>query len=162
MTARPGAVVVVGVGNSLRGDDAAGLEVARRLAAEPGDESVVVLAHEGEPVDLLEMWDGASAVVLVDALSTGGHPGAVHRFDASRVRAPAHVGGAASTHALGLTEAVELARTLDRLPARVTLFGVEGGDFATGQGLSPEVTSALPALVAAVRREARALAAAGR
>ena len=56
-------MVVVGVGNSLRGDDAAGLEVVRALrerltrgrarVARPRE-------HEGETLGLLELWEGAA------------------------------------------------------------------------------------------------------
>ena len=85
------------------------------------------------------MLDGADEIVLVDAVSSGAPPGTVHSFDASAEPLPAVLFGASSTHALGLAEAVELARSLGRLPGRVLVYGVEGGTFAYGKGLSPEV-----------------------
>jgi hydrogenase maturation protease len=44
--------LVIGIGNTLRGDDAVGLAVARGLAAAP-PRGVRVLAYEGAPIDLL-------------------------------------------------------------------------------------------------------------
>ena len=44
--------------------------------------------------------------------------------------------GASSTHALGLADAVELARSLGRLPQRVVVYGIEGAAFEFGNGLS--------------------------
>ena len=44
--------------------------------------------------------------------------------------------GASSTHAVGIGEAIELARTLDRLPGRLIVYAVEGHRFDAGLGLS--------------------------
>ena len=129
--------VVIGVGNPLRGDDAVGLEVARRVreSAPPG---VVVLERDGEPAALLEAWEGARAVILVDAVCSGAEPGTVHRFDVSEGELPVAPGGV-SSHGLGVGEAIELARVLGRLPARAVLFGIEADD----TGLGAEPTSAI-------------------
>jgi hypothetical protein len=63
-------VLVIGIGNAYRGDDAAGLAVAEWIrAAAPPD--VAVVRHEGEPISLLETWDQARDVYLVDAVSYG-------------------------------------------------------------------------------------------
>jgi hydrogenase maturation protease len=44
-----------------------------------------------------------------------------------------------SSHAFGVTQAVELARRLKTLPPRLILFGVGAKSFDSGKGLSPEV-----------------------
>jgi hydrogenase maturation protease len=71
-------VIVLGVGNPWRRDDGAGLAVARLLAGTPG---VEVLEREGEPASLIDAWDGADALWLVDAVSSGAVPGTLHRID---------------------------------------------------------------------------------
>jgi ribosomal protein S5 len=43
---------------------------------------------------------------------------------------------------------VELARALGKLPSQVTIFGIEAGRVGLGEALSPEVESAVDALVA--------------
>jgi len=158
-------VAVIGVGNSLRRDDAAGLEVVRRLRARAdggaggrADAAIAVLEYEGEPLGLLELWEGARAVVLVDAIRSGAAPGTIHRMDASREPILGLLRGSASTHAVGVGEAIELARTLGRLPARVIVCGVEGACFEAGEGLSVEVTGVVDSLAQDVLREARELA----
>ena len=138
-------MVVVGIGNDARGDDAAGLIAARRLEA---------LAHEGDAMALLDVWRDADAVVVIDAVSSGAAAGTVHRFDASRAPLPASLRRSPSTHALGLADAIELGRALDRLPARVIVYGIEGGRFEAGAALTPAVAAAVEAVAAAVRREA--------
>ncbi len=129
---------VIGLGNDWRGDDGAGPEAARRLGGQ-------VLS--GEPVGLVEALDGADEVVLVDALSSGRSRRNRARVRGGREPLPVRLFGAPSTHALGLAEAVELARSLGRLPRRVLVYGIEGAGFGYGKGLSPEVERAVARVV---------------
>ncbi|MFN8215501.1 MAG: hydrogenase maturation protease [Solirubrobacterales bacterium] len=142
--------LLVGLGNDLRGDDAAGLLVARearRLLAGAGG-AIEVLELAGEPVGLLDAWAGAERVVLADAVASGAAPGALHRLDAAAAPLPAAF-ATASTHALGLAEAIELGRALGRLPRRLTVLGIEAERLATGAEPSPAVLAAVA--VAAAR-----------
>jgi hydrogenase maturation protease len=143
-------IVVIGVGNEWRSDDAAGLEVARRLR-EARLPRTRVIEREGEPVDLIDAWSGAGEAIVVDAVSSGAEPGAIHRVDARRQQLPIEAFGG-STHALGLAEAVELGRALERLPEHLFVVGIEGGRFTAGSGLSPEVERAVAQLVRELRR----------
>jgi hydrogenase maturation protease len=143
--------VVIGVGNRWRSDDGAGLEAAALLAAEPG---ATVHEHDGDGTGLLDLWAGADAVVLIDAIRGGAAPGDLHRLDASDAPLPrpaAH----RSSHALGVAEAIELSRALGSLPGRVVVCGVEGASFAAGRGLSPAVADRIPVLASMVRDEVR-------
>jgi hydrogenase maturation protease len=137
--------LVIGVGNEWRRDDAAGLVVARRLR-ESSLRAVRVIEHEGEPLDLIEEWSGAAAAIVLDAVSSGAEPGTIHRLDALAAKLTAQLFHG-STHALGVAEAVELARALERLPRRLLFLGIEGSRFDAGAGLSPEVERAADRLV---------------
>jgi hydrogenase maturation protease len=90
---------------------------------------------------LIEQWSGAVAAIVLDAVSSGAPPGTVHRLDALTERFPAEL-SRGSTHALGIVEAVQLARALERLPGRLLVIGIEGKRFDPGAGLSPEVERA--------------------
>lgn len=137
--------VVIGVGNPLRGDDAAGVAVAERLRARVPT-GVEVVSCDEEPSRLMEAWEGADSVVLVDTVSSGAAPGTLHRFDAGDEPLPART-FRSSTHAIGIAETIELARALGRLPGRVRIYGIEAGGFATGAELTPAVESAVGFLV---------------
>jgi hydrogenase maturation protease len=141
----------IGIGNPMRGDDAAGLLAARALRAR-GLHGVEVRELEGEPVDLMEAWQGAGLVLLADAVLSGGEPGQVHRVEVGREPLPALLAGA-STHVLGLAEAVELARALERLPPRLVVFGIEGGSFQTGAEPGAAVLSAAERVADAAAEE---------
>jgi hydrogenase maturation protease len=150
-------VRIVGVGNPWRSDDGAGLAVARALRGTiPG---VEVLEREGEPAALIDAWEGAETVWVVDAVASGATPGTVHRFDAAGGPLPAALFGA-STHLLGLADAVELARALGRLPDRLVVVGIEGASFEAGTTLTPAVAGAVVEAAALVRNEIAPLIAA--
>ena len=142
---------MIGLGNAWRNDDGAGLAVARLLEGTLPLEAEV-LEREGEPTSLIDSWEGAEAVWLVDAVSSGAEPGTVHRHDASSAELPARLFDT-STHHFGLAEAGESARALGRLPKTAVVYGIEGGNFETGETLSPEVEAAASRVADAVREE---------
>lgn len=143
--------LVLGIGNAWQGDDAAGLAVAE-LLRERVPAGVMVKALEGEPVSLVEALDGAEEALLVDAVRSGAPAGTVHRIDATDEPVPATM-SAASTHTLGVGEAIELARALGRLPGRVVLYGIEAERIAAGAELTPAVSSAVDEVVERVLAE---------
>jgi len=149
-------IVLIGIGNAVRGDDAAGLEVAERLRGRvpPG---VRVVVHDGEPAGLIERWHEARAVVLVDAVVSGAPAGTVRRFEAHAEPLPAAAFGP-STHAMGIAEAVELARALGDLPDVAVVYGLEGEAFEPGAAMSEAVGRAIDDVAGRVLAELEALA----
>ncbi len=140
--------VVVCVGNRFRRDDSVGLHVADGLR-ELVPEGVEVLTLEGEPTTLLDIFAGSELAILVDAVAAAAAPGVIHRFDATVEPVPGSVFGT-SSHAFGLGETIELARTLGRLHGRVLVYGITGEDFDAGEGLSPSVAKAADAVAARI------------
>jgi hydrogenase maturation protease len=132
------ALRIIGCGNSDRGDDAAGLLVARRLRALGVD----TLEHTGESASLMECWSGFEHVILVDATAPSGRPGHTLIWKAHADKLPRDV-FPCSTHAFGVREAVELARAMSRLPQTLLIYGIEGKRFSFGALLSPEVERAV-------------------
>jgi hydrogenase maturation protease len=131
------------LGSRYRGDDAVGPEVADRLRAA----GARVLECADDPTRLLDLWDGLETLVVVDAVSTGAPPGTLHRVDAGAGPLPREL-RLASTHAVGLADALALGQALGRAPSRVVVLGVEGSRFGMGDALSPVVEAALETLVA--------------
>jgi hydrogenase maturation protease len=145
------AVLVIGVGNPLRGDDGAGAAVIQRLQNRlPA--SVATLQMDSDGVSLMEAWRGFERVILVDAACSGAAPDAIHRFDASRTELPRGLFHY-SSHLFGVAEAVELARQLGRLPKRLVVYGIEGAVFTYGEGLSAAVAAAVEQVASAIAIE---------
>jgi len=146
--------LVIGLGNDHRGDDAAGLEAARRLAPLLAGEADVRV-HPGEPLDLIEAWADADLVVIVDAARSGLPPGSVRLYrPRSEARPPRGLGS--SSHAVDLLVALDLARAIGMAPRELVLVGVEGERFTLGAPCSASVTRALDDVVERVVHEVRA------
>jgi hydrogenase maturation protease len=113
------------------------LIVARRLKERLAD-SAIVIEQSGDGASLMEVWQGAETVIIIDAVMSCAPPGTIRRFDASAQSIPKDA-FRCSTHAFGVAEAIELARALARLPRNLIVYGIEGKSFAAGVGLSSEV-----------------------
>lgn len=133
-------VLVVGIGNTDRGDDAIGLLVADQVNKKRC-RGVAAARLDGTPLQLLERWTDRQHVVVVDALHGGGRAGTIVRFDASRYRLPGRHGGGA--HDASLVEVIELSRALGTLPPTVLVYGVVGRRFALGDAPTSTVLAAV-------------------
>ena len=152
-------VVVIGVGNEMRGDDAAGILAARLLREQLDPAAALILEQPGEALGLLEQWEGFQAAVIIDAIGAGLTAGTLLRHDASSGPLPAALRSSTSTHLVGVGESIELARAIGRLPAAIIVHGVQGVCFDTGAPVSEPVHEALEPLAERVRLEVCALAA---
>jgi hydrogenase maturation protease len=133
--------LVAGIGNPDRGDDGFGPAVARRLHGRVCS-GVRTLERGGDTLGLIEDWNGVPFVIVVDAVAPIAKPGRIHRLDLTD--SPLPIGFAPrSTHAFGVAEAVELARSLGWLPRCLVAYLVEGAQFTTGAPLSPAVAGAV-------------------
>ena len=80
--------------------------------------------------------------------ASGAPAGTIHRLDPGPHRCPARSRAAPHTPSAWRRRSSS-ARALGRLPPRLSVFGIEGGRFDAGDGLSPAVRAA----VADVHRE---------
>ena len=132
---------IIGCGNPDRGDDQAGVVVSERLR-ELGFQAET---HTGDPLLLLERWRADDDVILVDATSSGAPSGTVQVWERELPSVPGSA--AVSSHGFDLGKALELARTLNLLPARLRVYGIEGRQFDPGAEVSPEVSQAIEQVV---------------
>ena len=136
-------MLVIGVGNPDRGDDAAGWLVARALS-----DRCDTMCSAGDPAGLIEGWRGRTRVVLVDAVRSGAEPGTVTVVDLIRERLP--VAAIASSHGLGPVQAVELGAAIGVLPASLTLVAIEGSRFHHGEPPTPPVRHGVENAIATI------------
>lgn len=140
--------ILIGTGNPLSGEDAAGRLVARKARPRlPADVHVVEAAGDGAA--LLDLWSEDDEVILVDAAVSGGLPGTIHRLDAVAGPIPARL-QLRSSHAFGVASGIELARALSRLPRRLTLYAIEAASFDTGAEPTSDVARAIGEVADAV------------
>lgn len=144
--------MVIGIGNPYRGDDAVGVYLARALRQKADPARTTVLEFSGDGASLISAWEAFDKAILVDATRSGATPGTIQRIDATCQSVPTGF-FRYSTHAFGVAEAIELARSLNRLPEQLVVFGIEGGCFDAGESLSAPVASALATLEQSVLGE---------
>lgn len=154
----PATLLIVGVGNAFRGDDGVGPAVVGLLRdrLKGAQLNCLTIQDAVEPLSLIETWNGASAVVLIDAMCSGATPGSIRRFEAGDGKFPP-TGLRASTHGLDVFDVIELARSLSKLPPTVIVYGVEGRAFEVGQPLSAEVAAAFDSVTKRVEEDVRSI-----
>lgn len=123
----------------MMGDDAVGPIVIDRLVGRL-PEPVALVESVGDATHLLDTWRDARLAVVVDAVVSGGVPGAVHRID-GKAGFPSSW-RSASTHLIGVVEAVELGDAVDMLPDELIVFGIEIDRVEVGVTLTTEVAAA--------------------
>lgn len=138
-------VLIIGVGNQYRSDDAAGLVAAELLNAKKY-KGVEVLKHSGEGASLMDCWKNADSVVIIDAIHSGAQPGTIFRIDVHKQPLQREY-FRYSTHSFGVADAVELARAMNQLPKQFVIFGMEAKNYIAGTELSREVDQATKEIV---------------
>lgn len=153
-------MLVIGCGNRLRGDDAAGPLVVERLSERAPPGGIRCLDAGTAGVAAVLAMRGAEYVVFVDACMSGAEPGTIRELSAADVMAATAGGGELSTHGIRWDQALVLARAVlgDAVPRRVSVYLIEAGTLAAGARLSPAVERA----VKEVAERLLAQAAAGR
>lgn len=143
------ALVVLGLGNDLLGDDGIGLLAAASLEGSLGP-GVSVARSGRSGLYLVEELEGYEDAIILDSV-LGDHPGRVRELRADEFRALGP-----SAHYAGLPEALILARSSGlKVPTRLRIFAVEIGVVQTiGAPPSLAVQSAIEELVSRVRTTA--------
>ncbi|MGA7987574.1 MAG: hydrogenase maturation protease [Candidatus Dormiibacterota bacterium] len=132
-------VVVIGIGNRYRRDDGSALKVLEDLSGRVPD-STSLVESDGEPTHVIDSWDGAALAVIVETVRRGDAPGTVMAIEWDlRQSPPAPHRGEHGSHSLGIVEAIELGRAIERVPDRLRLVGIEPLDVGWGEGLSDPV-----------------------
>jgi hydrogenase maturation protease len=150
-------IVLLGIGNVLMGDDAAGPTAVKLLEAGWEFSPEVEVIEGGTPgLDIASLVEGAEALLVVDAVRARGDPGEIRLLDEATLlgRAP---GLSLSPHEPGLREALLTMELSGGRPRRVRLVGIVPERIDVPVGLSAPVRAALPRLLSRVLEELRAL-----
>jgi len=146
-------ILVAGVGNIFFGDDAFGVEVARRLAARPLPPHVRVVDFGIRGYDLAyALMDRPDLTLLVDAVALGGSPGTLYTMEATLDGDEELPPAAVEAHSLHPASVLRLVRAMGGDPARVLVIGCEPGAVEPdgGMGLSAPVEAAVDEAVSMI------------
>ena len=145
-------ILIAGVGNELRQDDAFGVLLAKKLLDEamfPDNVTVMEIGSAGIHL-VQQLFDKYDVLILLDVVSWGGEPGTVHfkEIEVKDIRElPAEEKNEfmADMHYINPLKALMLAKALNVYPQKVLFLGCESGEHEEiGIGLSPAVSNAIP------------------
>ena len=148
-------IAVIGLGQSLRGDDAVGLEAVRQwqekfpeTASRP---EIRIETSELPGLALLDLLDGCEAAILIDALQSSASPGTIRCLSPEKLSA--FETDSKSAHGWGVTETLRLGQKLNPSLKKlhIQLIGVEADQFQMGAGLSQQIQQALPQACEAIQ-----------
>ncbi len=138
-------LVVIGVGNEMNGDDAAGMFIAKELQKTLSNPNVEVFLGGTTPENLTGpiKKTKASHILVIDAADFGGEPGGTKILDKEQIE-----GAGFSTHSFPLSVFVDYLE--QETGAAVVLFGIQPKSMRAGDGISREVEEALRKMIRAI------------
>jgi hydrogenase maturation protease len=141
--------LILGLGNTLMTDEAAGILVVRRLETEGRLPDAVLLDGGTLSFTLAGPIADCPRLIVVDAAAMGTAPGTVRVFEGPAMDRQLS-GRGRSVHEVGLMELMDMARLTDTFPERRALIGIEPARVEWGDGLTAEVSEAIPRAMQAV------------
>ena len=143
-------VVVVGVGSEMRGDDAAGVEVVRRLREVLKSPNVFLIEGGAAPENFTSQIRrfGPSHVILIDATDFGAEPGEVVLAEPGAI-----TGQSISTHTMPLSILAKYIR--EQMGAKIVLLGIQPARAQMGAEMSGAVKGSIKRVEEILLRELR-------
>jgi len=148
----PHSTLILGLGNSLRGDDGVGPAVIEWLDQRVLPPGVEAIDGGTAGLNIVSTLMGHERAIIVDAANIGRAPGAWARFtpDAARLKDNDMM---LSLHSAGLTEALALGAALNVLPPAIIIYGVQPQNSGWSPQLSDEVRAAVTEIGYAILQE---------
>jgi len=144
--------LLLGIGNILMNDDAAGVLVVQNLAAQFYFPDELILLDGGTlGLDLLPHLEGVDRLLVVDAVETGKPVGTIVRMTGDDI--PLALATKVSPHQMGLKDLLLVADLQGYAPQEMVLWGVQPGSIEMDIELSPEVAQAVAILQGKVLEE---------
>ncbi len=152
---------IIGLGNLFAGDDAAGIQVVRKLQTF-GIPGLEVLEAGMAGLTLLDWLEGAKLAIVVDAVHGTQEEGTIIRLeiprDLEQITRFSWDSATSSTHTMGLSEVMALGATLGTLPPHLSIIGIELGHVSTDEPLSSKVLKATERVAKILEKELETLA----
>ena len=144
-------LTIIGIGNTMMGDDGIGVRVAEALADRDLGPRVEVVVGSVAGMALIGHFLESETIIVVDGIDVSAEPGSVYRFDADDAGITAL--RSHTSHGLSVPDLVRAARLSGASP-RVLVFGIQVGDVSMRvDELSPALARAVEATADLVKAE---------
>ena len=145
-------ILIAGIGNELRQDDAFGMELVKQLKIDELPNGVKIQEVGIGGIHLVqELHENYDMLIMVDAVEWGETPGYIYLREVESIsdinEMPLHEKRAflADMHYTNPTRALMLAKALGVLPAKIYILGCEAAEHADfAVGMSSVVQNAIP------------------
>ena len=141
-----GQVVLITIGNSLRGDDGVAKIVSDQIV-EPLAKAVCRFDLGIDTGHLGSCIEGHCTCVIIDSTKNGIHPGAVTQLELGALLEDSKALTVESVHGFSLWDELKLAQLNRDLPKRIVFFGIEVENVDWGQSMSPAIEARLTGIV---------------
>lgn len=148
--------LVLGIGNTIRGDDGVGIQIATEYRHKIDQDQVTVAESCSSGLSLLDFLAGYEQVIIIDAIHTvDGKPGDIYRIQPETFQYTRHL---AFAHDVSLANVLQIGRRVGLvMPNEIVIFAVEVADTGTfGEDCTPSVRQAIPQCVDMILEELNA------
>jgi hydrogenase maturation protease len=146
-------MLVLGIGNLVMNDDAAGVLVAQELDKKYKDrpENLKIIDGGTLGLDLLVFIEWADKLVLIDAVNLDLEPGTVVKLEGEDIDVAFE--NKLSAHQMGMKDMLLTAELMDYRPEEVVFYGIQSGNVEMDMELSKSVQDNIPKLQEHVEKE---------
>lgn len=146
-------LLVLGIGNLVMNDDAAGVLAAQELAPKYNNKREDLLVLDGGTLglDLLGYIEWADRLVLVDAVELDMEPGTVVKLEGDDIDTAFE--SKLSAHQMGMKDMLLTAELIGHRPPEIVFYGIQAGTVQMEMELSEAVKANMPKLISHVEAE---------
>ena len=138
--------VVLGIGNTILTDEAAGVRAAMALAdAYRIPDNVQVIDGGTSGMEMIEDLSDLDLLVVIDVVKTGAAPGTVVKIAGDDI--PVFFRRKLSPHQIALPDVLASLELLGTMPREIVVLGVEPVSLELGMEMTPTVAGEIPRLV---------------
>lgn len=142
---------VLGLGNVIFCDEGFGVEAVKRLEKQASFPPNVEFVDGGtQGVYLLDYIESPDCLLIYDSIIPLEYDFKVYTYRDKEL--PAFIHRKMSSHQMGLSELLSLAKLHDKVPKEIVLIGIPPQNLGTGMGLSKEVESLMEDALAAGKK----------
>jgi hydrogenase maturation protease len=138
--------VVLGIGNTILRDEAAGVRTVEALEkAFQMPANVLVIDGGTSGMEMIEDLSNVDLLIVIDVVKTGAPPGTVVKIAGADI--PVFFRNKLSPHQIGLPDVLASLELLDTIPKEIVVLGVEPISLELGMEMTPTVAATIPQLL---------------
>ena len=137
--------VVLGIGNTILSDEAAGVRAVEALEqAYRMPDDVLVIDGGTSGMEMIEDLSNLDFLIVIDVVKTGAAPGTVVKIEGDQI--PVFFRHKLSPHQIALPDVLASLELLDTMPKEIIVLGVEPITLELGMEMTPTVAEQVPVL----------------